>query len=364
MSLGRALGIPSSVLSYEPDTALVLPKCRIGLEFEFENVSARALESKKAVEKILPFYHLTKDDSLRNNGLEFVFREPMFGKDAVSAVHELCQWAQEQGYVSSKRTGIHVHLDVRDVEPSQLVGMLLMYAIYEPAIYNWIGDARDENIFCLPWYQAEGGVIEVTRVIQAATTTTSETEKNLLKEETKRVSRYAGLNLNALHKYGSIEWRHLKTTADASRIIAWINICQMFKAGVGSLPTSDGAILRSVLDMGPRKFAYSVFGPTFKHIDYPSMEQDVMDLGVPTAQELIREGLRSLVWQAVVLPKGTNKGFEKWSERVSKLTNPEPVTTMPMTNAQLVALQNAPPGQTITFFTTGTQATVGNWETF
>lgn len=313
--ISKALGIPADPFKYEEDTRLILPKCRIGVEFEFERCTALSKAGGAAAEfntDLGPYFKMTKDDSLRDSGMEFVFRDPMFGADALEAIRRMCEFAKKYKFSISKRTGLHIHVDVRDVEPAQLVGMLLLYAIYEPAVYQWVGDNRHENIFCLPWYQAEGGIIEVTRVIQAANTPPSETERFTLKEESKRVSRYAGLNLNALSKYGSIEWRHLLTTTDFGRIVNWANIALMFKAAVDKLPSSDGAILKMVNDLGPTAFGKTIFGSNFNILTYPDLDKEVREIGIPTARELVREGLRSLVWEAVSLPKGESKGFKKW----------------------------------------------------
>lgn len=312
MSLGKLLGKPSDSRIYAPDERLVLPHCRLGVEFECEGAANEVRNGLPRVEWA-GYWAQHEERSLRDGGLELAFVEPLFGRDALTAIEGLCKHAIAKRWKTSTRTGLHVHVDIRDLEVPQLLGLCILYAIYEKAIYRWVGDNRDYNIFCLPWYKAEGGVMEAAEVLRGALKNNDEDHGQLI-HASQKYERYAGFNLNAISKFGSVEWRQLKTTYNFNRILDWINILLAFKQATFRVPTSDGAILRDVELYGATQFGRSILGPQFNLLNYPELEEDVQNFGLPTAHELVREGLGGALWDALVFPTGPNRGFQRFLE--------------------------------------------------
>lgn len=302
------LGKSSDIRQFSPDARLVLPTCRLGLEFEYEHVPNKNLPAKEGWTALYKYH---EDNSLKDRGAEYVFATPLFGKDALCAIEGICKHATAEGWKSTLRTGIHVHMDVRDLEVPQLVGLCLLYALYEPVIYRWVGDERDANIFCLPWYAAEGGVMQAANIVRTALRDKESGDGNL-GMAAEAYDRYAGLNLQALQKFGSVEFRHLKTTLDFDRILTWVNIILSLKNATFRVPTSDGAILREAVERGPTRFGMDVFGPVFGALSYPDLDKDVLEIGLPIAQELVRDGLSATLWAAKSAPVGENKAFAKF----------------------------------------------------
>jgi hypothetical protein len=202
---------------------------------------------------------------------------------------------------------------MRDLEVAQLVGFCVLYAIYEPAIYHWIGDNRDNSHFCIPWYKAEGSILEAGDIIRSAMEPAKNEGPNMgLLNAAERYNRYAGMNLQALQKFGSVEARHMKTTTDTARIYQWINLLLALKRATGRVPASDVAIVRTVENMGAMSGIRNLLGPQFEFLNYPELERETFELGIPTANELIRNGLTVNLWEFMNAPKGVNPGFKKF----------------------------------------------------
>ncbi len=284
MSIGSDLGFAAPRTGYEPDNSLVLPKDFLGLEFEFENVT-------RSIDPALDWACLVtnkEDGSLRNYGQEFVFERPLFGKDATDVIRGLCAHAKKNKYTTGLRTGIHVHIDARNIGYPQLRWWLVLNALLEPAIYRWVGAGREENVFCLPWYSTDA-VLPVLREIYRKEGTELGLAASRLAQK-----KYSGLNLDCLRRFGSIEYRHLQTTTDADRVLRWVNICQRFKAASDELANKPGGYEPVVWLKGGQAldlfFWKDLLKAQFEDLDYPDFLRDVRTKGLPTALEIVREG--------------------------------------------------------------------------
>jgi hypothetical protein len=203
-------------------------------------------------------------------------------------------------------------LDVRDLETSQLIGLIILYTILEPLIFKWIGQDRENSIFCIPYYKADESLAQAVELVRSVIADEANKSK-LTFASSKKFARYAALNLNALHKYGSVEFRHMRTTHDFDRVVDWINIIQSLKAATFKLPTSDGAILRLAKNTEPNAFLAHIFGYELAAKLWSQEAPDLIrGLGVSTAKDLVLHGLTTKLWQEVQIPDGKHEGFTKY----------------------------------------------------
>lgn len=309
MNIGQFVNHPPDTRTYGGWDGFVLPTTYVGVECEYEKVMNRDLPTKKAWSRHWVYHDET---SLKDHGAEYAFVSPLFGSDAQKALEGIVAHATESKWACTKRTGLHVHLDVRNMGGPTLLGLALLYALYEPAIYKWVGDDRDFSVFCLPWYRAEGGVHSAASVLRSVINDTAAgTQETLLTLE--GVDRYAGLNLRAMLEHGSVEFRQLRMTHKYPRIIDWINIIMSLKVGAENAPTCDGELLRRIEREGPRRVGRELMGPTFELLDYKELEDDVMQIGVPTALQLLLDGIEEVRWNNTpTFPKGEHKGHTKF----------------------------------------------------
>lgn len=280
MKLGEQLGIPEDVFRYSPDPALILPTCRIGVEFEFEKVNTFLPEDQAWTR----YWTIKRDGSLHDAGMEFVFAQPWFGADAVNAIKFLTEHAKAKKYKATIRTGLHVHIDCRDMNLDELARLCTLYALFERAIYRYVGNNRDENVFCLPWYKADAVSLIANNIV-------SDNQFRSLKDRASDLAeeKYGGLNLDSLARFGSVEFRHALTTTDFDWIIRWINICLSFKKAACEIKQTPMEIIHSLSGQGVEAFAARVFGDLFKYLYYPELENDVWMYGVETALQVCPE---------------------------------------------------------------------------
>lgn len=311
MNLGNALGLPEDPYRYQPDQRLVLPACRLGVEFEFEGVGLHRLELLK--EGWTKYWQAKPDRSLHDQGMEYVFADPLWGIDAVTAVEKLCEWAASKKFKASMRTGLHVHVDVRDMDHDQLARLNILYALFERAVYRLAGNNRDNNVFCLPWYKADHMVGHVSKINTPNTDIRSASEA-LANEK------YGGLNLDTLARFGSVEFRHALATTDAEWVIRWINVCLSFKKAAQKLDMPPLALIHNMSARGPVELARLVFEDMFDTINYPQLEEEVWRYGVETAIQIYPKQaelitIADLSWNKAKVEEKINPKFKAYVDR-------------------------------------------------
>lgn len=309
MSLARILNKSKGKQSYITDSRWVLPASFIGLEHEYEGV----LESTLPNHSFANFWAYHEEQSLKDHGAEYVFTDPLFGIDATNALEWLVSYAKASKWKCTKRTGIHVHLDVRDLSVPQLAGLCILYGALERLLYRWIGDARDVSHFCIPLYRSDEALSEACGIIRSALNDEKDDGHTALLMADK-FERYAGFNLQALAKFGSLEFRQLQTTHDLTRIVDWVNIIMSLKAASFKLPTSDGATVRMIQRMGSRELLTYVFSPRLAAQLYTAESDEDLALGMFSARDIAVHGCGYAGWTRKSFPKGENKGFAKWAK--------------------------------------------------
>lgn len=308
MSLARILNKKQGRQAFLSDSRWVLPTCFIGLEHEYEGVKEPTLPKHTFSD----FWTYHEEGSLKDYGAEYVFASPMFGVDAFNALEWLVSHAKTSGWKCTKRTGIHVHLDVRDLTVPQLAGLCIVYAALEPILYHWVGNGRDASHFCIPLYRADEALLDACSIISSALRD-DKVDGHSASFVAGEYQRYAGFNLQALHKFGSIEFRQLQTTHDLNLIIDWINIILSLKAAAFKLPQSDGAVVRMIQRMGVRELLNYVFPSSIAAKLYtPKSEEEFITRGLFSARDIAVHGCGGLDWIKKDFPKGQHKGFIAW----------------------------------------------------
>lgn len=298
------------------DPSLVDPETLLGIEVEVEGCR-KALPSK---DKESAYWEAKEDHSLRNNGMEFVFREPLFGTDVVLALQYLFNKAEENNWKISERTGIHVHVDMRNMELNKFQNFCILYALMEPAIYAWVGDGRDRNIHCLPWYTADADLDTIGAVFCKPTLAVG-----LLRG----ISRYSGLNLNSLQQFGTVEFRHLKTTFNYTRILDWLNIILALRTQAVAWQGTPHGLIKEMRVVGAYGFMHKIFGATMTpKLWRPDFEVLFKGTSLPVAQHLAQvaspqsQGDLAKRFEAHVKNDmeecGDHPGLKLWKEKQAK----------------------------------------------
>lgn len=156
------------------------------------------------------------DASLRGESAEFVMRYPV----KITALRD--QLDVLERHLSRNNTkvrptyraGIHVHVNVQSLTPTQLITFICCYYMLEEVLLRFCDKSRLGNHFCLRMSDAS---YLLDRIVES-----------ILREDLKLLNsedlRYASLNVTSLFKYGSIEFRALESTLDVDRINTWAGV--------------------------------------------------------------------------------------------------------------------------------------------
>jgi hypothetical protein len=187
----------------------------VGIEVEVEGVHTNSHVGKVNSTHFL--WNNTEDNSLRNNGREFVSL-PVRGENISYALQLLSNTLHKSincvGHEFSERTSVHVHVNCRDLTTEQLSTLVLAYSLVEPVMYDFVGGGRDDNIFCVP--------LKDTGI--ASTLADGYAHPHGLVDFISSWNKYAGLNLLPLRTYGTVEFRHMTGTCNIERLQMWIDM--------------------------------------------------------------------------------------------------------------------------------------------
>jgi hypothetical protein len=246
---------------------LVSETDEIGIEIEVEKV-----ESMQAINYGVWVNHA--DGSLRNNGVEFVSL-PIKGKRIHYALNQFFD-ALGKNYHFSPRTSIHIHVNVLDLLPKQIGALTMTYVPFERILYRFVGGSRDKSNFAVPVSDTDfSSFIKLFTADEWALFGSLESR------------RYLGLNIDAVRKYGTLEFRHLGGTDDKTRIVRWINLIFKLKQFVekNSFDEIKARIDKLNTDSQYTSFFNDVFGDVGWYLDQSNLKED-MEQGVSIVKRL------------------------------------------------------------------------------
>ena len=205
------------------------------------------------------------DGSLRNHGMEFV-TDPIAADTVVSRLENLYETKRRNGWVTSIRTGIHVHADMRLKTGEQLRRLLACYVLTEAPLFSYVGRERETSIFCVPYYLAPHGLQAFSRYLRRGGDTI-----RLLHETHK----YSALNLSSITRLGTIEFRQAPTWDTLTPALVWAGL-------IDSLVTHSADIsVESALRMAGddyRGFLRTLYGTQERSLSGDSVTNDADDL--------------------------------------------------------------------------------------
>lgn len=197
------------------------------------------------------------DDSLRGHGMEYVTERPISCDGTkLGHIRTLTDVLAAHGGVvqDSPRTSLHVHVNVLDHTPLQLWTAVATYWLVENLLFQYCGsEEREGNLFCLPLNKAEGVLKYVYQDLKGTIPFDQFYEDRV---------RYGGINLNAITKFGSVEFRGMRGVTDPTIIDTWstelYNV--MHKSKRFSSPEH---MLDTFLAMSAGSFLDLIFSPSF-----------------------------------------------------------------------------------------------------
>lgn len=221
-------------------------------------------------------WKITEDGSLRGEACEFVLKGPASRKDVPKVLKTLSEYIKNNNITvnDSDRCGVHIHINVQDVTVQQCLNFILLYLVFENLLVKYCGEEREGNLFCLRAGDADMLLYQLNKC------KTSENLQYLQSDQ----YRYASINISSLNKYGSLEFRPLKTPQDVLKIQTWVDMLLCVKDAAMAIEDSRD-IVESFSKNGEYAFLNKVFGKYTDLLSFPDYK-DMMIEGVRRVQDI------------------------------------------------------------------------------
>lgn len=223
------------------------PVGEVGIEIEVEGSNFPNLNY---------YWRRDHDGSLRGDSAEYVLKSPVKRKTVRKALMYLKKNLSKGSVVSeTNRTGVHVHINMLRQTNVQVFNMIVLYIIFEDLLVEWCGQDRVGNHFCLRVKDAKN----LLRILRRCA------EQGSLASGFSDRVRYAALNINAMPRYGSLEFRALRGTVNPVTIETWVRLLLKIKDYSSKFETPF-AILEEFSKQGVEQFTDDVFGKDTKEL--------------------------------------------------------------------------------------------------
>jgi hypothetical protein len=181
---------------------------KFGVEVELEGDELHSAPSARG-------WRYESDGSLSEGGIEAVLRHPLDKEEAKQALGRLYTTIQEHANIRDRqRAGVHVHLNCQQYTLNQIFTTITAYLLLEDLLMEWCGDMRKGNHFCFSASDAETIIFALRSAVM---------NRNIYELQTDEI-RYASLNVMSLFRYGSLEFRGMRTPNEPEPIMEWIDI--------------------------------------------------------------------------------------------------------------------------------------------
>ncbi len=249
----------------------------VGIEIEME-----AELPFPPVETTRYYWKKEHDGSLRGEyTMEYVLRKPLKRTTAMKALDKLSIALDMEGttVVDSVRAGTHVHINVRDLTFRELWSMVTCWYVLEELLtHTMCGEGRVGNHFCLGAQDADAVVFKVSKALR----------NKALRQLAHDDIRYSALNFVSLFKYGSLEFRAMRTPIDFEIIKTWVGILLAIKENSKLFP-NPRHVVENFSYGGERNFLRQVIGNENAEMIIrrdPDRWEEKLRRGVRVAQEL------------------------------------------------------------------------------
>jgi hypothetical protein len=262
------------------------PGLLYGVELEIENVPHWD-------ELVVTGMDSHADGSLRNNGREFVTK-PMSFSNLAYCLTNFFDKAKLDESNYSERCSIHVHTNVQDMEWEQVQTLALVYQAVERLLFTWIGNDRENNIFCVPLHQ------------------TNLTYKRFDTDPSvgmfKKWEKYTALNFLPMTTLGTVEWRHMHGHCNKQVILDWCRLIGRLFAYAKRVPLAQAKEMLLELNTSSAYeiFMGEVFGPEarlFNNVIEP-LEDGVLDVKYALSTNKVGLSVNKYFNEAQVLAQG------------------------------------------------------------
>lgn len=289
-----------------------------GIEIECEGMGLKGVEDG--------IWRSEADGSLRGNfhagtAMEWVFHKPLPFGAARGALEQLAKAQAKAKLDFSFRTSVHVHVNVQKMTHAQVCALVYAYLLLEEVMMDQCGEERKCNRFCLRAVDAEGTFDMIGDMFKG--------EHQLIRIPPDGF-RYSALNLEAMRKYGSIEFRGMRGMLDVDHLTNWVEMLQGLRE-YGAKMGSPFEVRKDFLSGSPEMFARKVFGDRITdriwsdHYAGDVCRNFSLSIDLPFAFKAAQD-VKKVVREKAAMPA---RGFDPEAFRMEIQRNWEPVDLGP-----------------------------------
>lgn len=241
---------------------LPVSKGTFGVEIECEGTNLQPIDSD--------MWKTEADGSLRgqfpHSSSEYVMKEPVSSLRLPMAMKQLVDYQAKAKLSFSFRTSVHVHVNVQALTDPELMAFLYACLLLEEPLMNFCGESRKGNRFCLRMKDAEGYDNTLAYLFREGVQAVRNLDGNAI--------RYAAINVHAIRKYGSVEFRGMRGNMDPEVIIPWCNTLLSIRNTAMKLG-SPVEVYNQYIKQSNEEFAKSFMGKHFDLFNYPGLDRDM-----------------------------------------------------------------------------------------
>lgn len=154
-----------------------------------------------------------EEHSLRNGGIELATNTPYVIKNIPNVIEQYKELTAGSTFdYTSWRTSVHIHANVQKYTVRQIFSILMAFWMFEDIFCRLNGSGREGNLHCLRLRDADGLYLNIRRDIF---------QGRFLSRVTQNDFRYAALNLAAIPKFGSVEFRFMRFPENLDDVSIW-----------------------------------------------------------------------------------------------------------------------------------------------
>lgn len=233
----------------------------VGIEIE--------VEGEQLPTEVSKYWSVIPDGSLRG-GLEYVYKQPK----NVGMVEETLIELQNT-FIKNKskpkfsfRTSVHVHVNCLPLTYQQVLNYIYTYYLLEDILVDFCGESRKGNRFCLRLQDADGSLEYIEKLFS------STGGQRVFRRIPRDMIRYAALNIEALPKFGTLEFRSMRGTLDGNVIIPWVETLVNIREYAKGFENSR-AIFDRLEEIGERQFFQEAIGKHYPLLDNGKVERSI-----------------------------------------------------------------------------------------
>ena len=172
--------------------------------------------------RVVEAWKVTYDSSLRGHQTFELVSPPLSGTEGIEQVKKVVELLNDAGCDVNRSCGIHVHVEVTDLDQHELANVWNRYRKFESDIDAFMPRSRRDGVYCKSL-----GNRDITVELNTARRSMS-TIRYEGNNQSRMTDRYYKVNMQAFLKYGTIEFRQHSGSLNRSKIANWINFLLEF----------------------------------------------------------------------------------------------------------------------------------------